>query len=317
MTNPDAHEFPPDKARLHRRAVILERITIAYMVSAIFVIYLVLGSSQAMKTAWVEDILSLFPPASFLIAARVRRRPRNKQFPYGYHRAVSIAFLVAALSLLVMGVLLVLDSGMKLIAAEHPTIGVVQPFGEPIWLGYFMIAALIYTTIPPVLLGRAKIPLARALHDKVLYADAEMNKADWLTAVAAMIGVVGIGAGLWWADAVAALVISGDIVKDGVVNLRAVVKDLMDSVPTRVDHSGGEGLPARLETEIGSLAWVSDVRVRLREEGHIFYGEIYIVPADERNLVARTAEARDKAEALDWRVGDVVVTFVTEVPGDI
>ena len=60
--------------------------------------------------------------------------------------------------------------------------------------------------------------------------------------------------------------------------------------------------------------WVSDVRVRMREEGHIFYGEIYIVPADERNLLARLDEARTKAEDLDWRVGDVVVTFVKSVP---
>jgi cation diffusion facilitator family transporter len=313
VTNSDAFEFPPDKERIHRRAVMLEWITLAYMVSAIFVIYVVLGSSQAMKTAWVEDILSLFPPTAFLVASRVRRRPRNNEFPYGYHRAVSIAFLVAALSLLIMGVLLFYDSLTVLIAAEHASIGVVQPFGEPVWLGWFMIAALVYTTIPPVLLGRAKMGPARALHDKVLYADAKMNKADWLTAVAAMVGVIGIGAGLWWLDAVAALVISGDIMKDGAVNVRAVVKDLMDTAPTRVDHSGTEALPARIETEMRKFDWVSDVRVRMREEGHIFYGEIYIVPRDERNLVARTEQARTKAENLDWRVGDIVVTFVTDV----
>ncbi len=31
----------------------------------------------------------------------------------------------------------------------------------------------------------------------------EMNRADWLTAGAAILGVAGIGVGLWWADAVA------------------------------------------------------------------------------------------------------------------
>ena len=60
-------------------------------------------------------------------------------------------------------------------------------------------------------LGRAKMKLAQKLHDKVLYADADMNKADWMTAVAAMVGVAGIGIGLWWADSVAALVISASI----------------------------------------------------------------------------------------------------------
>jgi hypothetical protein len=32
--------------------------------------------------------------------------------------------------------------------------------------------------VPAALLGRAKLPLAGALHDKVLHADATMNKAD-------------------------------------------------------------------------------------------------------------------------------------------
>jgi len=46
-----------------RRAVRLEWLTVAYLISAVFFIYLTLGSSQAMKTAWFEDILSLIPAA--------------------------------------------------------------------------------------------------------------------------------------------------------------------------------------------------------------------------------------------------------------
>jgi len=47
-----------------------------------------------------------------------------------------------------------------------------------------------------------------------------MNKANWLTAGAAMVGVVGIGFGLWWADAAAAAIIPLDITEDGVSNPR-------------------------------------------------------------------------------------------------
>lgn len=66
-------------------------------------------------------------------------------------------------------------------------------------------------------LGRAKLPLSRELYNKILYADADMNKADWSTA-AAILGVIGIGLGFWWADLVAAGVIALDILKDGVTN---------------------------------------------------------------------------------------------------
>ena len=36
---------------------------------------LTLGQSQAMKAAWIEDLLGFLPPTAFLIAARFRKRP--------------------------------------------------------------------------------------------------------------------------------------------------------------------------------------------------------------------------------------------------
>ena len=47
-----------------------------------------------------------------------------------------------------------------------------------------------------------------------------MNQADWMSAGGAAAGVVGIGSGIWWADAVAAIVISIDIVHEGQKYLR-------------------------------------------------------------------------------------------------
>src|SRR5918999_713341 len=166
----EGRELPPDKARVYRAAVRIEWLTIAYMVSAVGLLYLTLRA--------------------------------------------------------------------KLAKFEHPPIGMVSPLGlGPVWLGWLMIAALAWSAIPAMLLGRAKLPLAAELHDKVLYADAKMNRANWLTAGAAIIGVLGIGIGLWWADAAAAIVISLDITRDGLINVRAAAADLMDSRPTRHDDS--------------------------------------------------------------------------------
>jgi hypothetical protein len=57
-----AFEFPPAQEQALRKARRLEWVTIAYLLSVGTVMYLVLGSSQAMKTAWLEDLLSLIPP---------------------------------------------------------------------------------------------------------------------------------------------------------------------------------------------------------------------------------------------------------------
>ena len=316
MNAPSGHELPPDKQRVFERAVKLEWFTIAYLLSAIGFIYLTLGSSQAMKTAWFEDMLSLVPPISFLVASRFRERRPTSVRPYGWHRSMSIAYLVASLALLGMGVFLLFDSVTGLASFEHPSIGTVVLFEHEVWLGWLMIPAAAYSAFPAMFIGRMKLPLAAALHDKVLYADAKMNKADWLTGCAAIAGVTGIAFGLWWADGVAAAVISADILHDGIANVRRSVADLMDGAPRRVDESGREALPARIETEMRKLSWVRDVRVRMRDEGHVFFGEVFVVPRDNERLTERIEEAAQRMSSLDWRLYELVLMPVSSFDED-
>jgi cation diffusion facilitator family transporter len=306
------HELPEDRERLLRKAVRLEWLTIAYLLSAIGALYLTLGNSQALKAAWFEDSLSLAPPIAFLIAVRVRNRQPDDEFPYGYHRAVNIAFLCASLTLLTLGAYILYDSVAKLIAFEHPPIGTVTLLGRQIWLGWLMLAALAWSAIPAVLLGRAKIPLAEALHEKVLYADAKMNKADWLTATAAGLGIIGVALGLWWADAVAATLISLDITYDGWSNLRNAVANLMDSRPRTYDGKPDD-LVDRVEAELRGMDWVRDVRVRLREEGHVFTGEALVVPELDDHLPGRIDHAVERVLALDWRLHEIIISPVLKL----
>jgi cation diffusion facilitator family transporter len=310
----DRFELPPDKAALHRRAVRLEWWTIAFFVAAIALLAVTLGQSQAMKAAWIEDMLGLVPPAAFLIAARYRNRRPDERFPYGYHRSVSVAFLAGAVALLGLGGYVVYDSLARLIARERPPIGLIEIFGQPIWLGWLMIGALLATMVPAILLGRAKQRIARQLHDKVLFADAEMNRADWLTGGAAILGVAGIGAGLWWADAVAALIIGGDIVRDGVRTTRGAVANLMDSRPQVVDGSHVHPLPQQLLTAVRDHDWIADAWLRLREEGHVFVGELVVVPrAGTDRLVERLEQLQVFARDFDWRMHDLVVAPVSRI----
>ena len=310
-----AFEFPPEQDRALKQARRLEWWTLAYLASAILLMYFVLGSSQAMKTAWIEDILSVVPPVVFLIATRIAVKEPNERFPYGYHRVVSIAFLCASVALLVMGGYLFVDAAIKLVTAEHPTIGGIRLFGHTFWLGWLMLPALVWSAVPAVFLGRAKLPLARTMHDKVLYADAQMNKADWLTAVAAMCGVIGIGFGYWWADSVAAAIISLDILHDGFVNLKAVIFDLMDERPLTVDRQP-ESLPDRVRAYLEDLDWIEAVEIRMRDDGHIFFGEAFVVAAADTNLVDRLYQATRDCTSLDWRLHDFVIVPVPSLDAD-
>jgi cation diffusion facilitator family transporter len=292
----------------------LEWLSIGYLLSAIVLLYFTLGSSQAMMAAWVEDLLGLTPPIAFLVASRVRNRKPNDRFPYGYHRATSIAYLCASVALLALGAFILYDSVSKLVKFEHPPIDLVKPFGDrPIWLGWLMLAALAYSAVPQVILGRLKQPLARELNDKVLYADAEMNRADWMTGGAAMLGVVGIGFGLWWADSVAASIISLDIVRDGYKNLKVAVDDLMDKEPTIVGDSRADPLPLWIKNQLMIMDWVKDAEVRVREAGHVFTGEAFVVPVDDEDLVGRIERANQHLLHLDWRLHELVIAPVHKI----
>ncbi|MFP2930556.1 cation diffusion facilitator family transporter [Pyxidicoccus sp. 3LG] len=311
MRAADPQDLPGEKERILKRARRVEGWTLAYLASAIALTYVTMGSSQAMKATWLEDMLSLIPPISFLVGSRVAHRRPCAEYPYGYHRATTVAYLVGSVALLLMGLWLLADSGMKLITAEHPTIGTVQLFGHTVWQGWLMLLALLWTGVPSVLLGRKKLPLAEALHDKVLYADALMNKADWLTAAAAFLGVLGIGLGWWWADSVAAGVIAVDIAWDGQKHLRTALGDLMDRAPRTLDSEHHEALPRQIREALCGLEWVEAAQVRVREDGHVFYADALLVPRERGpELVSRLSHAAEDLKRLDWRLREVLLVPV-------
>lgn len=314
MRYPRGGELPAAQERANRRATRLEWISLGYWLSAIVLLYFTLGQSQAMKAAWVEDILALFPPIAFLVASRFRHRAPNARFPWGYHRAISVAYLVATAALFALGLFILVDSAEKLLGGVHPPIGMVEILDTQVWLGWLMLGALAYSGIPPVILGRIKQPLAEELHDKVLFADARMNRADWLTAAAAAAGVVGIGLGLWWADSVAAIVISLDILHDGQRYLREAASDLMDEHPKTYDESKPHPVVEQVKLELAAVDWVAEAAVRMREHGHLLTGDVWIVPrGPEQGLIARVERLAERLHGLDWRLRDVAVAPVTSL----
>ncbi len=316
-TTPSRTALPPRQQETLRRAIRLEWITLAFLAGAVTLVGLVLGNSQAMKAAWIEDLLSLAPPIAFLVAVRIVRRAPRPSWPYGYHRSIGVGHLVAAVALSTMGTFLIIDSGLVLITAEHPTIGTVQLFGQVFWLGWLMIAAMVITGVPPVILGHLKMKLARDLHDKVLYADADMNKADWMTALGSIIGVTGIGLGLWWLDAVAALFIAVTILSDGIKNTKAAVTDLMDARAATFDDARPHPVIDEINDYLRGLDWVAEAGARVRDEGHVFHAEAFVVPRSGRLDLADLEAARTGCVDLDWRLQDVVVVPVDELPRDI
>lgn len=246
--------------------------TLAWMTSVVVVMWIVMGSSQAMKTALVEDVLSLVPAIVFLVALRFERRGPNRAFPFGFDRVQGLSSLIAAVALCGVGALLIFDSTTSLLSQEHPTMPPIRILGHEIWQGWVMIAGLVYSVVPPVILGRLKQPIARRLQDEVLDTDAMMQKADWMTGLAGVAGVVGVGLGFWWTDAAAGAVISLSILKDGVTSLRVATAELVDGTPRRLGRIELAADARRLHEALTELFPASTIR--LRATGRYIHAEV-------------------------------------------
>ena len=231
-----------------------------------------MGSSQAMKTAWIEDMLGLIPPVVFLIAERYERRAANSRFHYGYDRVNGLGFLVAAVALAAVGILLLKDSLAALASQEHVTVGTVRIMGHDVWLGWFMLAAQAYASIPPAIIGHKELPLAQRLRDKLIHTDALMNKANWQTGLAGFIGIALLGFGVWWGDSLAAAIIAASIIWDGWRALQVALTELNDGVPLELE--GGRRAKDAQAIEKALKARFPACKVLLRETGRYIRAEV-------------------------------------------
>lgn len=308
--------LPKEQLEALRKAVVLERISIVYVLSAVGLVLLVMGNSQAMRAAWLEDMLSLLPPIAFLIARRLVQRRPDVDHPYGWHRSVGIAHLASSVALLTMGGFVVVESTSALLSAEHPTIGTMNVFGVTFWQGWAMVAVLAYTGIPNIIIGHYKIRLAKTLHDRVLYADGTMNKDDWATATGAMIGVIGVGLGIWWLDAAIAVAIGIAILRDGINNLRAGVNGLLDVRARTTDDTQTHPLIEQINAAMADLPWVWRTGCRVRDQGHVLHVESFVETLTPVNT-AHLRAAQNMVQKLDWTLQDVVIIPVEELPPNL
>jgi divalent metal cation (Fe/Co/Zn/Cd) transporter len=306
-------EFPNEQAHAREQTKRVSWLSIVLLDTASMVLFFTLGQSEAMKTAWVSDLLTAIPPIALLVAMRFELREPTTRFPFGYTRSVAIAFLVTSGVLSLFGLYLLYDALSKLVTQQRPPIGTMELFGRHFWSGWAMIAGLSFSLLCGLTLGLLKKPVARRLNDKALFAEATMNRDEWMSEGAAILGILLVGFGHWWGDSAAAAFISLEIVHDGWMNMRLVVADLMDESPSTLGSKSLDPIGEKLVTEVRRLEWVSDAAVRLREQGRALTGELFVAPRGGAVTVDQIQAAARAAEECDWRVRDLAVMPVARL----
>lgn len=156
------------------------------------------------------------------VGFRISRRPASSSHPYGYERAEDIAGLGVALVIWGSAVFAGLVSVEKLLqhrGTSHLALG--------------MLAAGV-GIVGNQLVARYKRRVGTRIQSTTLQADAKHSWLDAVASAGALLGLAGVASGLWWADGVAGLLVTGFILHVGWEVTADVVHHLMDSIDPRL-----------------------------------------------------------------------------------
>jgi cation diffusion facilitator family transporter len=201
-------EMPRLRANLIRRGLRLALFTVIWNVleGAIAVASGIMAGSIALVGFGIDSFIET--TSAVVVGWRFSYEMRDR-LPAQIEKAEAWSARIAGALLLALAFYILLDSSRRLICIGH------EP--EPSMVG-IALTAVSLAVMP--LLGRAKLRIAERLDSKALRADAyESITCAWLSATTLAGLVVNAASGWWWADPLAALVLTPLIVREGLEGL--------------------------------------------------------------------------------------------------
>jgi divalent metal cation (Fe/Co/Zn/Cd) transporter len=118
---------------------------------------------------------------------------------------------------------------------------------------------------------------------------------------------LGVAAGFWWADAVAALIISLEIIRSGWSEVKTSVTDLMDRRPQKLGGEEFDPLPEKITRFLLDQEWISEAVARIREKGRELVVEAYVIPCRDSVALEEIDRTAQDARKLDIRIHNVAL----------
>lgn len=177
-----------------------------------------LSGSVALLGDALHNLSDVSTSVAVFIGFRVSRRAPSERYPYGYERAEDLAGVAIAVVIWASAALAAAESVAKLVHHGHTH-----------YVGWG-IAAAAAGIAGNQLVARYKLVVGRRINSATLIADARHSWLDALSSAGAAIGLIGVLAGLPWADGVAGLVVTGFICHVGWEVSVDVAHRLMDGI---------------------------------------------------------------------------------------
>jgi cation diffusion facilitator family transporter len=286
---PNAFEGDAEHRRAANRALVLSALGLTLTGGIELAIALVSGSVGLLGDA-IHNLADVSTSLVAFVGFRVSRRGASASHPYGYERAEDMAGLGVALVIWASALFAGYVSIHKLV--HHGTT-------SHLWLG---VAAAAVGIVGNQIVARYKLRVGTRIQSNTLVADAKHSWLDAVASAGALLGLVGVACGLWWADGAAGLLVTGFIVHVGWEVTSDVLSHLMDGVDPEI--------LAGAESAALAVPGVDHVHVRARWLGRTLLVEVEgfmvgSIPLNDTEVTGRSVRASilaalPEARAVVW-----------------
>jgi cation diffusion facilitator family transporter len=249
------------------------------LVAAKLVVGLLTGSLGILSEAG-HSLFDLAASIFTLLAVRTARKPADREHPYGHGRTENLAAFAEGMLLLIIALTIAFEAIRRLVQGGPP----VDPTGYAFVL---LVGTILIESGRAIVMRR----VGRAVSSEAMLADSTDRLADVLANIGVLVGLLGVRAGLVWADAVAALVVAAIIVRAaGLLTWRSG-DILIDRAPAGAEET--------LRDAIRGVEGVREVRaVRVRRSGPNLIGDASIATGRMLSVEAASTLVKDvKAKA--------------------
>ncbi len=268
----------------------------ALMVVAKLAVGLLSGSLGLIGEA-AHSALDLVSSVFALFAVRTARKPADLEHPYGHGRAENLAAYTEGILLAGTAIGIAYEALHRLTSGGHLV------DATPVAIAVPAVAIVVETVRTTVLRT-----VGRASGSAALEANARNRLADIFSSAGVLIGLLGVRAGISWADSAAALLVAGVIAISAITLLRQAGDILIDRASADIERD--------LARTIAGVPGVRQVRgVRVRRSGPQLIGDATV--STRRTLPVEAAQQLANAirKAVADRYPNLDLTLVVE--GDV
>ncbi|MDH5679107.1 MAG: cation-efflux pump [Nitrospinota bacterium] len=177
----------------------------------------VLAGSAALVADAFHSLSDLITDAMVYISIGIAAKEADEDHPYGHGRAETIAAAAIGATLVLVGLMLLVDLGKKLLGGE---------VSIPQWPA---LAAAFVSIVAKEALFQYTVIVGRRHDNQAIIANAWHHRSDAISSVAALAGVGGAMAGFPMLDPLAAVIVVFMIAKVGMEITWKAMGDLMDA----------------------------------------------------------------------------------------